>query len=214
MLKRRMEPVKKMPFEEFTIPLKEIVPIGKRGKEVICKDKLYRTGMLIRHQGERSVQISKATQPNRMKRQVPQTSEPLVQGWQLLGWFGCGPQHSAAGTRRPKYVARRGQENLEVRCYHQVRLPEVRAKVVERWFAVRAFPAPSLPRLRRSRLIRSIAGTSPPLTLAAPRLTGRERHVPSRPVRYQNLLRVLWDDGYWCDNLENRLLPNSAGSQI
>ena len=47
-LKWRMEPVKKMPSEEFT--MKNIVLIGMRGKGVICNSKTCRTGRLIRDQ--------------------------------------------------------------------------------------------------------------------------------------------------------------------
>ena len=45
-LKRHMEPVKKMLCEEFTMAWKEIVLIGMRGKRVICK-----TSMFIHDQG-------------------------------------------------------------------------------------------------------------------------------------------------------------------
>ena len=45
-LKRHMEPVKKMLSEECTTAWKEIVLIGMRGKRVICK-----TSMFIHDQG-------------------------------------------------------------------------------------------------------------------------------------------------------------------
>jgi hypothetical protein len=43
MRRRRMEPVKKMRFAEFTIQWKAIALIGKRGKHVTCKYKLRHT---------------------------------------------------------------------------------------------------------------------------------------------------------------------------
>ena len=51
MLKRRTEPVKGMLSKDSTIQEMGIVPIGKRGKHIVRKDKLHHTGVLIQHQG-------------------------------------------------------------------------------------------------------------------------------------------------------------------